>query len=547
MKDNIKNKLILFFAYTLIVFAALTAAFKANDMSLLNSDNSLLISNEEFEPNLSMHKIDKFEQGMQEYVFKLSREELDHLRTDTLVFFLNKLTDNAYSVKLNDIVIGFEGDMGKGHSMFKNSPNHFSFDKKLIQDENTLTINTYATYKSGLETKGVYITDSKVGMEQARKIDFFGIHIIILSIGFLMFSIVAMVVIYYINKNKEIGFLYSAIATVFIAIYFIDYLKIVHLPYSYLTYKKIFMISLYIAVWFYMLAMSKFLDCFYLKYLAAFNTISFIVMSLLVNDFILYKKLYSYWYLALLVNIILGFICSLKNLKKVRQAFIFLAAFLYSSIYASLAILIEFFNSSFSINSPLVYIVIFSALPLLFGFEELTSKEKQISHEKQLKEREYINALTDNLSGAWNQRFLYSELYEKMGQSVIAMCDIDDFKVINDNYSHLAGDHVIKEFSDLVKRSIRKTDYLCRYGGDEFIILFYNCDVDQVSMIMEEIRRKVERHKFIYKGQIMKITISIGIYKTKKDESVDQALEMVDKELYLSKQNGKNCISIHRD
>lgn len=532
--------------YSAFVALATISAFKANDLSLLNSENSIFIRNEQFEPNLSMHKINKSEQGIQEYKINLSREDLSALNSDVLILFLNKLTDNAYSVKLNGIIIGSEGDMKKGHSMFKSSPNHFSFDSKLIEDNNLLIINTYATYKSGLESKGIYITDSHIGMRQSSKVDFYGRHLIMVGIGFLIFSALVMVFIYFINRERELGFLYCAIATVFITIFFVDFLKIVYLNYSYLFYKKIFLTSLYVAVWFYTLSMSKFLKCFYLKYISGFTAITFIIMSLLVDDFILYKKLYSYWYLGLILTMIIGFIYSLKDFKKVRQAFIFVAAFFYSTVYASMSILIEFFHSSSSINSPLVYMVIFSALPLLFGFEELTSKQKQIHHEKEQTKNEYINSITDNLTGTWNQRFLYKKLEESKEDIILAMIDIDDFKLINDNYGHLAGDFILKEFTNLAIETIRKTDHVCRYGGDEFIILLYNCNEAQAALVMENLREKVEKHNFVFGNQSMKITISVGIYNSLEGETVDQALKKTDKQLYISKEKGKNSVSLYK-
>ncbi len=544
MESRRKPNTIMFLSYTIFVLLALFSGISANDFSLLNNENSLFIKNEFFQPNLSMRKINKDEDGLQEYSVHLSGDEFSNLKTDTLVFFLNKVTDNAYSVKFNDIIIGSEGDMKNGHSMFKNSPNHFSFDRSLVKDDNLLVINTYATYKSGLESKGVYIADSNIGMRQARKLDFFGIHLVLIGIGFLLFSILIMIFIYYINQEREIAFLYCAIATFFVSIYFVDYLKIIYLSRNYLFYKKIFLIALFIAVWFYMLAMSKFFKLRYLKHLAAFNAISFIIMSLLVNDFTLYKKLYTYWFFLILINIILGFLYSLSNLKKVRQAFIFVGAFLYASIYASSAIIVEFLNFSFNINSPLVYLVVFSALPILFGFEELISKEKQIHHVKKQSEQEYINSITDNLTGAWNQRFLYNKLRENSEEIILAMIDIDNFKEINDKYGHTAGDFLLKEFTNLVLETVRKTDDVCRYGGDEFIILLNNCNENHSSMIMEKLRKRVEEHLFNFADNYMKITISIGIYKTKKDEIFEEALKKVDQELYKAKEKGKNTISI---
>lgn len=290
--------------------------------------------------------------------------------------------------------------------------------------------------------------------------------------------------------------------------------------------------------------MSKYFQCFYLKYSTGFTAISFIVMSVFVKDFILYKRLYQYWYVLLLINILLAFIYSFLNIKKSREALVFFTMLLYLFGYTSVTIMIEFSNTYFNINSTLVYIVIFSVLPLLFGFEELTTKEKQLTYEKELRKNEYINSITDNLAGTWNQRFLYNQLQETTGKYIIAMIDIDDFKEINDNYGHLAGDFVLKEFSDLAINTIRKTDDLYRYGGDEFIIIFNECDKKEALSIVERLRKRVEKRDFIFDNKLIRITVSIGIYVPFKKEAVEETLKNVDKQLYKSKEKGKNVVSI---
>lgn len=353
-----------------------------------------------------------------------------------------------------------------------------------------------------------------------------------------------MVFIYLINKKQEVAFLYCAIATILFAIYFMDYLKFVYLPTSYLLYKKIFLSALHLGSWFYILAMSKFFNCFYLKYISGITAFSFILMSSFIDNFVTYKSFYQYWYLALLVNILIGFIYGLANLKKSRQAFIFVAGFLYLFVYASFAVLLEFFGYSFSINSPLVYIIVFAVLPLLFGFDEITNKEYLLSCEKEFREQEYINSITDSLTGIWNQRFLYSELKERSKDRSIAILDIDDFKEVNDTYGHPAGDYILKEFASLVSSMIRETDDLCRYGGDEFIIILYNCNQENLFSMMSELREKVKDHDFIFDGQSIKISISVGIYTPARDESFEEALKKADHALYLSKEKGKDTVSV---
>lgn len=221
----IKLGISMFVMCTLFVIIASLGSFQSNDFSLLNDENAIYIGNEYFEPNLSMHRINKNNQGTQEYRIQVKKEELSHLKTDRIMFFLNRLTDNAYSVTFNGIIIASEGDMENGQSILRNGPNYFILDKKLIKDNNQLVINTYATYKSGLESAGIYITDSKIGVRQAQKLDFFGIQVVFIGMGILISATVLMVLLYFINKKQEIAFLYCAIATFCLTIYCIEHFK----------------------------------------------------------------------------------------------------------------------------------------------------------------------------------------------------------------------------------------------------------------------------------------------------------------------------------
>ncbi len=289
--------------------------------------------------------------------------------------------------------------------------------------------------------------------------------------------------------------------------------------------------------------MGKFLKTRQIKYLPALSAIGFIMMSLRVDNFVVYKKIYAFWYIILVMIFIMAASYGVYHLKKSRHAFVFVITFFYMAAYTSLILIIEYSTSSLRLNSPLVYIIIFAAIPVLFTFEELTYKEKQISHAKEEKEREYINSLTDNLTGVWNQRFIYNKLEEKIRESTIAMIDLDNFKPINDTYSHLAGDLVLKKFATLAKASIRKDDDVCRYGGDEFIIILYDCPLNKAVEAMEKLKQEVETYEFVYQDEVVHITISIGLYKTNKDDTVKTAIGQVDQQLYQAKKQGKNCIA----
>lgn len=540
-----KMKLLIVSVYTFLTALAIFAAYKANDFSTLDSDHSVMFPVEAFSNDFQSHRISLDQVGKQTYSLAFDSSELAGVQTKSVKLILNKLSDNAYMVFLNGQIIGHEGDMEQGRSMLKNSPNIITFDRQLIQKSNRLDIETYATYKSGLENDGVYFIDSITGMRVEKDLLFYGSRVILLGIGFLIFAAVLMIFIYFINKTREMAFIHCSLATLFIGIYFIDYMKVVSIPYDYFLFKKVFMVCLFIGAAFYTFAMGKFLKNKKLNYLTVVMVVSFIVMSLTAPNLIKYKELYEYWYLLLLVIILLWFISGLKSYKKNEHVFVFVAGFFFILLYSGFAILIDFFGGVFPINSPLVYIVNLATLPLLFGFEEIFNKEEQISYEQEQKANEFLNSITDALTGAWNQRYLYMKIRENPVGITLVIFDLDDFKQINDQYSHMAGDFVLKEVSDIFRKSIRKTDDFCRYGGDEFVVLLHGCEKREAYRIVEKLRKTISEYEFNYNNHIIHTTISIGIYPTDDRETLETALKKADKELYLSKQKGKNMVSIH--
>lgn len=128
----------------------------------------------------------------------------------------------------------------------------------------------------------------------------------------------------------------------------------------------------------------------------------------------------------------------------------------------------------------------------------------------------------------------------------VSIIDIDNFKKINDTYGHLTGDEVLRELSKLIKGNIRQSDYLFRFGGEEFILLLPHTDIEGALMTTEKIRKNVEKTVFTEKQ--IHLTISCGISEVKHLDNPYLDLEEADKMLYVSKSSGKNrCTVARRD
>ncbi|MCC7440765.1 MAG: GGDEF domain-containing protein [Bdellovibrionales bacterium] len=122
--------------------------------------------------------------------------------------------------------------------------------------------------------------------------------------------------------------------------------------------------------------------------------------------------------------------------------------------------------------------------------------------------------------------------------------DIDHFKKTNDTFGHDAGDHVLKEFTAIIKsKHVRPKDVFARYGGEEFVLLLTNTASTQAQTIAESVRAAIEAHAFIYEGKRIPVTTSIGVAELSSDvESSATLVKRADKALYEAKQSGRNQV-----
>jgi len=172
---------------------------------------------------------------------------------------------------------------------------------------------------------------------------------------------------------------------------------------------------------------------------------------------------------------------------------------------------------------------------------ELESMNGQL---RQLSKTDFLTEL--NNRGTWEDALSheFKRLKRSGHSSSLLMCDIDHFKRINDTYGHAAGDVVIKQVAQAVKKNLRETDIAGRYGGEEFAVLLVDTTADQALYFAERLRKTVENMQMEFNQQLLKATISIGIAQFHSNMTEHrQWIELADKGLYTSKANGRNQIT----
>jgi diguanylate cyclase len=164
-------------------------------------------------------------------------------------------------------------------------------------------------------------------------------------------------------------------------------------------------------------------------------------------------------------------------------------------------------------------------------------------------EEQRQKALVDPLTGlpnraAWSER-LAQEIshWQQHGNTLmLAMLDLDHFKRINDNYGHLAGDKVLKIIASVLRKRLRGTDFIARFGGEEFVLLMPSTALAVGMKLMETLRGSIEACPFHFKGERVTVTVSIGLTAFRPGEHSDLVLKRADQALYRAKHAGRNRV-----
>jgi diguanylate cyclase (GGDEF)-like protein len=156
----------------------------------------------------------------------------------------------------------------------------------------------------------------------------------------------------------------------------------------------------------------------------------------------------------------------------------------------------------------------------------------------------------DQLTGAKNRRAYDKKIGEEMDRFFryknifsLLVIDADKFKHINDTYGHAIGDKCLQEIIKRTRPLLRKSDMLARYGGEEFVVIMPETDVDGAIQAAEKIRQTIEKIEFLYKEDIVRVTVSIGVSCVREGDTLPTDLfERADMAVYKAKENGRNQV-----
>jgi diguanylate cyclase (GGDEF)-like protein len=193
----------------------------------------------------------------------------------------------------------------------------------------------------------------------------------------------------------------------------------------------------------------------------------------------------------------------------------------------------------------------YEALTALNASLQKANKQKEkllktLAKQKKLLEHQSTH---DALTGLYNRRYFDKEMLQAYRRALrynhplsLVIADIDNFKKINDRFSHQVGDEVLKTIAKLLLRNSRETDVIARYGGEEFALLLTNTSGEDALKVCEKVRRLVEHYAWHKIHPNLTVTLSMGLFDDTKVGAVEEMMNQADKRLYKAKHHGKNQV-----
>lgn len=164
-----------------------------------------------------------------------------------------------------------------------------------------------------------------------------------------------------------------------------------------------------------------------------------------------------------------------------------------------------------------------------------------------------VMASTDKLTGAANRQVFEEYFHQALDKANLSqtpisvlLVDIDHFKKVNDSYGHSIGDLVLKTVTNLLRSQLKQQDILCRWGGEEFLVLLPEMDLSHAAELAERFRDSISQRELKVNGVHIAITVSIGVAEYQKLEPAEDLIKRADLALYQAKEAGRNQVVLNQ-
>ncbi len=436
---------------------------------------------------------------------------------DTLV--IPKISCYAYKAYINDNLIYQVGDFNNPTANIWNYSHVINLDRRILKDRNELVIEAYL-----LDDVGMHIPPYIDKRENVTgKISVFNfinndIHLIMLGIS-ISISIIMIAISMPKISNKSMYF-YLGLSSILVALYSFDCLYRISSGdvSTFLTIRKILFSSCYLAGAFQIRGMEKYTGkTWKIRNIILCCIAMAVVILLLSRDFIELRSRINVLNVLMVISPIYSI--GLIFHKKISQLY-------FSTTFVTLTLVYTVLSVIFKAHTP--YLLPYGIIVYSLGLNvSLILEFTNIYHEK---DEIYLKSITDHLTSAYNRNIL--EEVHMEANDILILIDVDNLKYYNDTFGHGKGDALLIEIVDIVKNHIRKSDFIIRLGGDEFLIILKSAHEQAAEKIISRIRKE-----FKLKNSSNKVDISFGILRYQAD--FEKSYNQVDKIMYKMKTNKK--------
>lgn len=207
-------------------------------------------------------------------------------------------------------------------------------------------------------------------------------------------------------------------------------------------------------------------------------------------------------------------------------------------------------NGTYINNMPILSHFLKNGDQLKIGetiFKYLVGSDVESAYHEEI----YTMTIKDGLTEIYNKRYFEEALERELSRAQrhqrelsMLIFDIDFFKKVNDTFGHLAGDYVLRDLASVISKRSRHEEVFARYGGEEFVVLLPESNSSEAITLAEQLRKLVEDHKFVFEGEEIPVTVSIGVMTTGGKDKLTSAdfIKAADEQLYIAKSEGRNCV-----
>ncbi len=481
------------------------------------------------------------------------REKLPVSSSSGYRLMLYRISADWIIVELNGERIGSLGNLVDKRSNLWNSITFIDIPERLLSGRNELSLIVSASHQLGGIRYPLFITDSYTAAGLEGWFDLVSIQNTMITQGVLGFSFVLFLFLFITSSpgtEKRYEYLLFGAAALFMLINLTDYLPSPLLPLPYRLTKMLTLSALYLAIAFINYGIGIMFSSRLSRKLG--HIIISVLLLLLVffgSSVWRFRRAYSITNVLILVSNISWIVITLRNYRYTTRAkILFSASFIllaFAFIEISFNVLEMVTYLSFTVYGVMFFCIGLSFLLVLDYMEIHIQLESECSRSEQ----HYHTSITDGLTGVYNKRYIMSQIdMNSLNYPFsIIMIDIDHFKSVNDTCGHEAGDDILRYFASGAQEVIRKNDILGRFGGDEFLIMLPGCNADQAENIAARLQDTARRFSSPDFPEGFRFSLSLGIYTSRSpSESISEAIKKSDKALYLSKERGRDRVTVYR-